>query len=52
VWKRKLPSGEPEKITRFSDLAIVRFAVSPDGRTLAVCRGAQTRDAFLFTGFN
>ena len=51
VWKRKLPNGEPEKITRFSDLAIIRFAVSPDGHTLAVCRGVQNRDAFLFTGF-
>ena len=51
VWRRKLPNGEPEKITRFSDLAIIRFAVSPDGRTLAICRGGQNRDAFLFTGF-
>ena len=51
VWKRPLAGGEPEKVTRFSDLAIIRFAVSPDGRTLALGRGSQNRDAFLFTGF-
>jgi serine/threonine protein kinase/Tol biopolymer transport system component len=52
VWKRPLAGGEPEKVTRFSDLAIFRFAVSPDGKTLAICRGSQNRDAFLFHGFN
>jgi len=35
-----------------SDLAILRFALSPDGRTLLVCRGSTLRDAFLISGFH
>jgi hypothetical protein len=30
---------------------IFRFAVSPDGRQLALARGTQTRDAVLITNF-
>ena len=51
IWRRPLAGGEPQRVTNFSDLAIVRFARSPDGRQLLLCRGTQTRDAFLMTGF-
>jgi Tol biopolymer transport system component len=51
VWRRRVEGGEPERVTNFSDLALVRFAVSPDGRSLVMCRGTQVRDAFLITGF-
>lgn len=50
IWRRPLTGGEPQRLTNFSDLTIVRFARSPDGR-LVLCRGSQTRDAFLMTGF-
>jgi hypothetical protein len=29
----------------------MRFAVSPDGRNLLLCRGAVVRDAVLMTNF-
>jgi Tol biopolymer transport system component len=51
VWRRRLDGGEPERVTNFSDLAIIRFARSPDGKSLLLCRGSQNRDAFLITGF-
>jgi hypothetical protein len=51
VWRRRVEGGEPERVTNFSDLAIVRFALSPDGRSLVACRGWQLRDAFMITGF-
>jgi Tol biopolymer transport system component len=51
VWRRRVEGGEPERVTNLSDLALVRFALSPDGRSLVLCRGSQVRDAFLITGF-
>jgi Tol biopolymer transport system component len=51
VWRRRVEGGEPERVTNFSDLAVVRFALSPDGRSLVACRGWQLRDAFMITGF-
>jgi Tol biopolymer transport system component len=51
VWRQRLTGGAPEKITNYSDLMIFRFAVSPDGRQLALARGTQTRDAVLITNF-
>jgi len=51
IWRRPLAGGEPQRVSNFSDLAIVRFSRSPDGRLLLLCRGTQTRDAFLITGF-
>jgi sugar lactone lactonase YvrE len=51
IWKQRLDRGAPEKVTNFQDLAIARFALSPDGQTLIICRGTATRDAFLLTNF-
>jgi eukaryotic-like serine/threonine-protein kinase len=51
VWRRSLVDGRETRVTNFTDLAIARFALSPDGRTLLVSRGTTTRDAFLFSNF-
>ena len=51
VWRRSLADGRETRVTNFTDLAILRFALSPDGRTLLVCRGTTTRDAFLVSDF-
>jgi serine/threonine protein kinase/Tol biopolymer transport system component len=51
IWKQRLDGSSPEKVTNFADLAIVRFAISPDGKTIALTRGTLTRDAFLLTNF-
>ena len=36
VWRRSLADGRETRVTNFTDLAILRFALSPDGRTLLV----------------
>lgn len=51
IWKQRLDGGAPEKVTGFADLVIVRFAISPDGKTVILSRGSLTRDAFLLTNF-
>jgi Tol biopolymer transport system component len=51
VWRRTVADGREERVTGFSDQAIVRFALSPDGKTLLLSRGGLTRDAFLITSF-
>jgi hypothetical protein len=51
VWRRTLADGRETQLTNFSDQAIARFALSPDGRTLLLSRGITTRDAFLISNF-
>jgi Tol biopolymer transport system component len=51
LWKQSMVGGPREKFTNFTDQWIVRFAVSPDGRTLLVCRGNVMRDAIMLTNF-
>ena len=51
VWRRTLADGRETPLTIFSDQAIARFALSPDGRTLLLSRGITTRDAFLISNF-
>jgi Tol biopolymer transport system component len=49
IWRRNLETGQVERLTNFAELAVVRMALSPDGRTLLLCRGTNTRDAFLLS---
>ena len=43
--------GPPQKVTNYSDLVISRFAASPDGQSIALCRGVVARDAFIVSNF-
>jgi Tol biopolymer transport system component len=49
IWRRNVESGREERLTNYSDLAVIRFALSPDGRTLVLFRGGMSRDAFLIS---
>jgi Tol biopolymer transport system component len=51
VWKQPLAGGAPQRVTNFAELSIIQFALSPDGKTLVLCRGSLTRDAYLLTDF-
>jgi Tol biopolymer transport system component len=51
IWRRTIANGREDRVTNFSDLAILRFALSPDGRTFLLSRGTLTRDAFLLSSF-
>jgi hypothetical protein len=50
VWHLPL-DGTPKRITAFEDSLMFDFALSDDGRTLAVARGPLVRDALLIRGF-
>lgn len=49
VWRLRLAGGPAEKVTDFADETIFRFAISPDGKQLALVRGRQTRDALMIS---
>jgi Tol biopolymer transport system component len=51
VWLLPLDGRPARRITNFGDQMLFQFAISPDGKTLAVSRGPRTRDAQLITGF-
>jgi serine/threonine protein kinase/Tol biopolymer transport system component len=51
VWLMPLDGGQPERLTDFEDQRLWHFAVSDDGRMLAVARGRRDRDAVLIKGF-
>ena len=51
IWRQPLSGGPAEKVTNFSDLVIARFAPSPDGQWIALCRGVVARDAFIVSNF-
>jgi hypothetical protein len=39
-------------LTNFGDATILNGAISRDGHSMLVTRGAQARDAFLITNFH
>jgi len=52
LWREPVfARGSRQQVTRYTDLNIARFALSPDGRTLLMCRGTLIRDAVLLTNF-
>jgi hypothetical protein len=52
IWTRSAKGGgEKKKVTNYSELDIARLALSPDGKTFALCRGSAIRDAVLMMNF-
>jgi hypothetical protein len=51
IWLQPLDGGPLRRVTNFLEGGVFGFSVSPDGRSLAVSRGPNLRDAFLITGF-
>jgi Tol biopolymer transport system component len=52
VWLIPSRGGPIRKVTAWDDQLLFDFAVSRDGRTLAVARGPRLRDAQKITGFS
>jgi Tol biopolymer transport system component len=46
------PSAAPKQVTNFTDLRIFSFAVSPDGKQMALARGRTVTDAVLISHFH
>ena len=51
LWAEPTSGGDPEKLTDYSEQWIVRFALSPDGKRMALSRGTALRDAILLRNF-
>jgi Tol biopolymer transport system component len=51
IWSQPIDGGPLKQLTNFKSDLIFRFALSPDGRQLALARGTQTRDVVLIRGF-
>lgn len=51
IWLHPLDGSPPRKVTRFDDQYVLRFAVAPDGKTLAITRGVLSRDAVMIRNF-
>ena len=52
VWLQPLDGRPARRITSFEDQILFDFAISRDGKTLAVARGPRLRDAQLITDFD
>ena len=50
IWRLPLRGGRPVQVTRFERDLIFQFAWSPDGRSLAMTRGAISANVVLLTG--
>ena len=51
LFSYRLGAPAHTNVTQFSDAFIFNGAISRDGRTMLVTRGAQARDAYLITNF-
>jgi len=49
IWRQPLDGSPPFQVTNFTDRRIFNFASSPDGKQLALSRGAFNRDVVLIT---
>jgi Tol biopolymer transport system component len=47
IWRRPLDGGEPKPVTGFTSQRITSFAVSRDGKRLALARGTTSSDVVL-----
>ena len=52
LWFYRFGAAAPIRVTNFTEANIFNGAVSPDGRSMLITRGAQARDAFLITNFH
>ena len=49
VWRYPLDGTPPRQLTAFTSGRILGFAMSRDGRTLAMSRGSESADVVLIT---
>jgi Tol biopolymer transport system component len=51
IWSQPINGSPKRQLTNFKSDLIFRFALSPDGRQLALKRGTETRDVVLIRDF-
>jgi Tol biopolymer transport system component len=52
LWKQPIDGGAPEQVTNFTSDLIYNFALSSDGKRLAISRGHATLDIILIKDFH
>jgi Tol biopolymer transport system component len=52
VWRLPIDGGEPKQLTSFTSLRITSFALSRDGKRLALARGSTRSDVVLIRDLN
>ena len=52
LWKQPIAGGPPQQVTNFTSDGIYSFALSPDGKRLALSRGHATLDIVLIKDFH
>lgn len=51
IWSQPINSGSPKQVTSFGSNQIFGFDWSPDGKSLALARGLETREIVLISNF-
>ncbi|MGA2647622.1 MAG: protein kinase [Candidatus Sulfotelmatobacter sp.] len=51
IWQQKLSGGPPKQITKFQSGMMFDFALSRDGKQLAMTRGSESSDVILISSF-
>ena len=51
LWLQPIGGGQPRQLTHFTNQQIFNFALTRDGKRLAISRGAVTSDAVLIRNF-
>lgn len=51
LWRQPISGGPPTQLTEFTSDLISRFALSPDGKRLAISRGNSSLDVVLIKDF-
>jgi Tol biopolymer transport system component len=49
IWEKPLDGGPARQLTHFTDMRIIEFHWSPDGKKLGMVREAHSTDTVLFT---
>jgi serine/threonine protein kinase/Tol biopolymer transport system component len=51
IWSQAIEGGPPKRLTDFRSGSIARFALSPDGKQIAIARNIITDDVILIRDF-
>jgi Tol biopolymer transport system component len=51
LWSQSVEGGPPKQFTNFKDNDVIRAAISPDGKSIAMVRAIQKSDVVLLRDF-
>jgi len=51
LWSQSVEGGPPKQFTNFKENDVIRAAISPDGKSIAMVRATQKSDVVLLRDF-